>query len=269
MRRSNCDKLSDVQITQLEERRRILGLTQAALREKFDCALKATGCVLNDGALKARFNRVFNRRMRRPITEENKIALARALDWTVSQFDDEMRNKRGGAEPRDVKTGEPRRQERKYGRSKGSSARQIALAALAQLETYQIARGFDSEADNLTKVYAAAYRMFQDMRRLMGELPADEFARGSLTESVFDIFKQILNGSLRPHLTKWPERYEEWRKRFAKTKAGKKLSPQQLQKRFPQWQSLERDLKQVSKHLQTDARKLKSLILTKRKPKNR
>ena len=249
--------LSASQVARLEKRRKELRLTRAKFVEKFDSAAKAAGCITTVWALRMRLDRVFNPKMRRPLSEPTKVALAQALDWTDAEFEKELGL---GSQSRanDIKAGDPSTEGK-------LSARQIAHVVAVQLETHQISRGVDLKKDNLTKVYRAAYRMFQRIRDLMGELSADEFARGSQTKAIYENLKQILNGTLRTHLTEWPERYEEWRVRFARTKTGRKLSEREMQNRFPERAQLVRNLNQVAKKLKADARKLRKLISAKRR----
>lgn len=87
MRHTSCQRLSDAQVAQLEAHRKTLGLTQRALLQKFEEALNKDGCIHTPAAGKMRLDRVFNRRMRRPMSEDTKSALAAALDWSVPQLE--------------------------------------------------------------------------------------------------------------------------------------------------------------------------------------
>jgi hypothetical protein len=94
MRRSISELLSDAQVARLEKRRKELNLTRDELLQRFDRALRATGCVYDDvGAAKMRLDRVFNSRMRKPISERTKAALAHALDLTLVQFEQTISGK--------------------------------------------------------------------------------------------------------------------------------------------------------------------------------
>jgi len=256
MRRANCKKLSNAQVARLEERQKALGLTQPELLARFDAALKNAGCVYDGiGAAKMRLDRVFNPRMRRGISEGTKAAVAHALGWNVPEFEAAISEKKDGA----------RRDERKERAGVRASAQQIGFKALVQIGSHQITRGVDLSNDNLPKVYEAAYRMFLRIRELMGDLPVDEFSRGRSAQRIYEALNATLNETLRPHLTKWPEQYCQWRDGFVKTKAGSKLSAQDLQKHFPQRQTLMRELKEVAQSLKVDARKLKALVFAKGK----
>ncbi len=87
MRRSTHQKLSNEQVRRIERRRQELGLTRAGFLYKFEEALRALGCVHTIEAAKMRLDRVLNPRMRRPTTDDTKMALAAALGWNVAQFD--------------------------------------------------------------------------------------------------------------------------------------------------------------------------------------
>lgn len=101
MRRSSCQSISDAQVARLESRQKALGLTRATLLLRFEEALKRSGSVHTEAAAKMRLDRVLNRRMRRPMSEGTKSALAQALDWTIPQLErairvcsDDVRKKR-------------------------------------------------------------------------------------------------------------------------------------------------------------------------------
>jgi hypothetical protein len=74
-------------VAELESRRKTLGLTRAMLLHRFEEALRKAGCIHTDEAVKMRLNRIFNRRMRRPLSEETQAALAAALDWSIPELE--------------------------------------------------------------------------------------------------------------------------------------------------------------------------------------
>jgi hypothetical protein len=87
MRDSRSESLSDLQVAQLERRRIGLSLTRPMLLERFAQALKEAGCVHTAAAAKMRLDRIFNPRMRRPVSESTKAALATALEWNLRQLE--------------------------------------------------------------------------------------------------------------------------------------------------------------------------------------
>lgn len=242
-RHSRSVMLTDDQIARLERRRLLLGLTPHALLQRFDEKLRADGCIHTPGAAKMRLDRVLNPAMRRPVTEATKLALAAALDWSGPQMEKALQVRSAA-----LGNGVPPMR----------SARQIALEAVAQIETHQIARGVNLKVDNLRNVYAAAYRLFQRLRQLMTELSAEEFARSKQAQAIYRELDRALNKSLRPHLTKWRDRYEHWRETEA---PRRRLTEQALQQLFPEHRQLAKDLERVSLSLQRNARRLKLLVL--------
>jgi hypothetical protein len=80
--------LSDAQVARIQRRQKQIGLTNHQLLERFKDALKKeTGGVQSHSAAKMRLDRIFYPRMRRPTSETTKLALARALGWTLLQLE--------------------------------------------------------------------------------------------------------------------------------------------------------------------------------------
>lgn len=78
--------LSDAQVARIKDRQKELGLTSDQFFERFKAALKDLNVAQSDSAVRMRLDRVFYSRMRRATTETTKLALARALDWTLLDF---------------------------------------------------------------------------------------------------------------------------------------------------------------------------------------
>ena len=96
MRWRSPELLSDTQVARIQRRQQELGLTNAQLLERFKQALKEdSGVVQSHGAAKMRLDRIFYSRMRLPTTETTKVALARALDWTLLELGKAIASKNG------------------------------------------------------------------------------------------------------------------------------------------------------------------------------
>lgn len=54
-----------------------------------------TGVVQSHSAVKMRLDRVFYSRMRRPLSETTKLALARTLGWTLLEFEEAIAGRNG------------------------------------------------------------------------------------------------------------------------------------------------------------------------------
>ena len=90
MRRSSCEPLTDNGVARLEARRHELNLTKPELLARFEKALRDHGIMLTTASAKMRLDRVFNPRMRRPISEPTKMALASALDWSFAEIQEAL-----------------------------------------------------------------------------------------------------------------------------------------------------------------------------------
>lgn len=87
LRSSTSEMLSDAQVAQIERRRKALLVSRSVFCERFAAALKGLGGNQTAESAKKRLDRVINPRMRRPLSDETKTALATALDWTVEEFE--------------------------------------------------------------------------------------------------------------------------------------------------------------------------------------
>lgn len=242
-------KLTAEQITLIERRRKSLGLTREKFLAKFTSSLNAvTGIATSASTVKMRLDRALNAKMSCPVSDTTKVALARALDWSVNEFERVI----GVNATHPIQTDGPVTMAPR-------TARQIAHCVSVQLDTHQITRGVDLSVDNLENVYAATYRMFQHIRELMEELPVDDFERDPAAQEIYDTLASVLNEGLRPHLSTWREQYAEWLRRFCSSPRAKKMAPQQLQTAFPRRAGLERDLANTAQQLRRSAKKLRQL----------
>ena len=99
MRWRSPELLSDAQVARIQRRQKERGLTNHQLLERFKEALKEeTGFVQSNGAAKMRLDRIFYSRMRRSTTETTKVALARALEWTLLDFEKAIAGKNNGSQ---------------------------------------------------------------------------------------------------------------------------------------------------------------------------
>ncbi|MHB1692614.1 MAG: hypothetical protein ACYDB5_09595 [bacterium] len=60
---------------------------------------------------------------------------------------------------------------------------------------------------------------------------------------------EVLNDGLRPHLTMWQARFRKWYDAEIMIAENENLSPQELQKRFIDYEKLVKDMKDVNQKL--------------------
>ena len=68
-----------------------------------------------------------------------------------------------------------------------------------------------------------------------------------------------MNKGLRPHLTKWQKKYKKWYTQTSNTQEYKDKDPQDIQKHFPEFDDLVKDMKSVNHGLMKYAEELKKI----------
>ena len=96
-------------------------------------------------------------------------------------------------------------------------------------------------------------------RDLIKDVPVSRFQRKD-TEKIIRISIDVLNIGLRPHLTKWQARYRRWYDKELKKEDNSDMSPQEIQKRYPNLEELEKDLLEVNARLIGYREKMYQLI---------
>ncbi len=134
----------------------------------------------------------------------------------------------------------------------------VAHKIWTELVTRKAALHIDPEHDVIFEVYDSWFAHFTTVRELIRELPADLVRSEDSTRKIIHIATRTLNDGLRPHLTHWQARFSNWytkQDELLKTK-----SPQEVQKTYPEYDALIRDMKEVNNQMITYATELKKII---------
>jgi len=124
--------------------------------------------------------------------------------------------------------------------------RQIAYAIWVELSTRKLGLPIDPDHDVIHEIYDSWYTFFGLTRGLMKDLPVHKI-RHSDTLDVVDLALRVLNDAMRPHLTQWQARYRHW---YDAAKGEyPDLTPQKLQRRFPEAEAQMADLLRVNAQL--------------------
>lgn len=123
---------------------------------------------------------------------------------------------------------------------------QIAYKLVVELSTRKIGLPIDIEHDVIVEVYNSWYEFFKVTRELIKDIPALKIRRNKSTRQLVNIVLEVLNIGIRPHLTKWQARFRRWYENESKTEGNFGLSPQQIQKKFPDYKLLVDDMKSVN-----------------------
>lgn len=127
-----------------------------------------------------------------------------------------------------------------------------------ELVTRKAALPIDPEHDVIIEVYESWYALFQRVRQLVSEIPAESIRKEESTQAIVTIAIDSLNLGLRPHLTRWQARFRHW---WLQTEEQRKnISPQQHQKTFPEYGALIADMKKVNEQLIQYAGELQKIV---------
>ena len=138
----------------------------------------------------------------------------------------------------------------------GNEVQEIAYHLWIELTTRKIAIPLTDD-DVIVEVYDSWYLSFKSIREQLKIVPGvclDDAAE------LIDVTTKVLNEGLRPHLTKWQAKFRAWYEQEKKESAD---SPQDIQKRFPEYDALLADIKRTNDNMINFANKLKEIAFGK------
>lgn len=112
------------------------------------------------------------------------------------------------------------------------------------------------ENDIIEEIYNSWYKLFCNIRDEMKMIPLSQLKNQLNPESAQGIAIHLLNDVLRPHLTEHQAKFRNWFEKAKQNSEYKNLSPQELQKKYPEYKSLMKSLKETNKLLIEGAMKL-------------
>jgi hypothetical protein len=124
--------------------------------------------------------------------------------------------------------------------------RELAWKMYVQLKTRKAALPFDDEHDTISDVLDSLYEIFSVARDLLSDARPHH---GQAHRSIADFILRVLNDGIRPNLTRWNSRYRKWWEPALAAESNKGKSPQELQRDFPQYEALVRDIKTMNSEL--------------------
>jgi len=135
---------------------------------------------------------------------------------------------------------------------------QIAHKIWTELVTRKAALPIDPEYDVLVEVYDSWYALFTKVRELISDIPADLLRHEKSTQELVRISTATLNDGLRPHLTKWQAKFRNWYQ--TNTDKLKQVTPQELQREYPEYEELVKEMVFINDELISYARELKKIV---------
>lgn len=125
---------------------------------------------------------------------------------------------------------------------------QIAYKIWVELSTRKIGIPVELDKDVIVEVYNSWYKFFEVTRELIKEIPASKLKRKE-TRNIIRLSIDVLNNGVRPHLTDWQARFRRWYEYELTNKDKINISPQDLQKNYPDYEQLTQDLLKVNRKL--------------------
>lgn len=137
--------------------------------------------------------------------------------------------------------------------------RQIAYKIWVELSTRKIGLPIDLDHDVVVEVYDSWYSFFAVTRELIKDIPVAKVRRKD-TEKIVRLSIEVLNHGLRPHLTQWQARFRRWYERAIEQTDLGELSPQDVQKKFPEFDQIKKELQEVNERLIKYRKKMYELV---------
>ncbi len=137
---------------------------------------------------------------------------------------------------------------------------QIGFKFWTELTTRKIGLPLDEEHDVVVEVYDSWYAFFGIAREMIKSIPVSKIQSSETSKELVLISIHILNEELRPHLTRWQARYRRWWNSAIEDPTNKDVTPQELQRKYPEYQKLMTEMKAVNLKLVTYTNHLRKLI---------
>lgn len=137
--------------------------------------------------------------------------------------------------------------------------RTVAYRVWVELSTRKIGLKIDPDNDVIDEIYNSWYEFFAVTRELVKDVPVVKVRQDS-TRKIIELSIEVLNTGLRPHLTKWQARFRRW---YANqlVKDGDALEhPQDIQKRFPDYDQMVAEMLEVNTRLMAYRHKMYALV---------
>lgn len=141
----------------------------------------------------------------------------------------------------------------------------IAHQAWVELKTRKAAIPIDPNNDVISEVYDSWYELFRSLRELTKTIPPESVRAIGDAPILSDVLMRALNEGLRPHLTTWQARFRKWFEAELANPDTRELSPQEIQRQFPEYDRLVTDMVAVNAALIEFAEELRKLAHERRR----
>jgi hypothetical protein len=136
----------------------------------------------------------------------------------------------------------------------------IANRIHIELTTRKAAILIDENNDSIEEIYDSWYKLFNIIRDEIKTVPGKYLKDHDPTKALIGLTRKILNDGLRPHLTEHHAKFRKWLLNAKEEAANKRLTPQELQRMYPDFENLVTSMKEVNLILANYANELDKLI---------
>lgn len=119
---------------------------------------------------------------------------------------------------------------------------------------------FDENNDVIKEIYDSWYKLFYIIRDEIKNVPGHYLKSHNATDSLIGLSIRILNDGLRPHLTMYQAKYRRWYDAELLKPQNKRLTPQQIQRKYPDYNSLVKSMHDVNQLMLDFSIELKRFI---------
>jgi hypothetical protein len=138
---------------------------------------------------------------------------------------------------------------------------QIAYKLWVEISTRKIGLKIDLDNDIITEIYNSWYEFFKLTRELIKDIPVSKIRKDESTKELVRIAIEVLNEGMRPHLTKWQARYRKWYNEEIEKNENNSLSPQEIQKKYPEYENLIKEMIEINQKLIEYRNKLRQIAI--------
>ena len=134
----------------------------------------------------------------------------------------------------------------------------IAHKTWVEIMTRKVGLTFEEDKDVIVEVYNSWYKLFEIVRGLLKEIEPNK--KDENVKKLEDILIKTLNDGLRPHLTQWQAKFRRWYDIEIQKEENKDKTPQKIQSKYDEYESLVQDLKETNEKMVQFAHELEKLI---------
>lgn len=136
----------------------------------------------------------------------------------------------------------------------------IANRIYIELITRKAAIPLEDDKDVIIEVYNSWYKLFEVVRDEIKSVPGHYLKSHDPTTALIGLTIKILNDGLRPHLTEYQAKFRKWYDKETQKDSSKELTPQEIQRKYPDYDALISDIQRVNTILIDYSNELNKLI---------